>query len=93
MDKSISLFERIREQARRLIGSGSGSLRERVIQGGGVLMIGDLYQNLVRLAANLVMTRLLFPEAFGLMLIVNLVFTGLSMMSDLGIRIAIIVKK
>jgi O-antigen/teichoic acid export membrane protein len=93
MDKSISFFERIQEQARRLIGSGSGSLRERVIQGGGVLIIGDLYQNVVRLAANLVMTRLLFPEAFGLMLIVNLVFSGLSMMSDIGIRSAIIVKK
>jgi len=93
MGKSISLFERIREQARRLIGSGSGSLRERAIQGGGVLIVGDLYQNLVRLVANLVMTRLLFPEAFGLMLIVNLVFTGLSMMSDLGIRNAIIIKK
>ena len=77
----------------RLLGSGSGSLRARAIQGGGILIIGDLYANFVRLAANLIMTRLLFPEAFGLMLIVNLVFAGLSMLSDLGIRGAIIVKK
>ncbi len=89
MNDATTLVGRIRH----LIDTGSGSLRERAIQGGGILMLGDLYQNLVRLAANLVMTRLLFPEAFGLMLIVNLVFTGLSMMSDLGIRSAIIVKK
>ena len=89
MNQAAILVGRIRQ----FIGSGSGSLRERAIQGGGILMLGDLYQNLVRLLANLVMTRLLFPEAFGLMLIVNLVFTGLSMMSDLGIRSAIIVKK
>jgi O-antigen/teichoic acid export membrane protein len=93
MNQSNSRFERILDQMRRLIGSGNGSLRERVIHGGGVLVIGDLYQNLVRLGANLVMTRLLFPEAFGLMLIVNLIFTGLAMMSDVGIRSAIIVKK
>ncbi|NND55141.1 MAG: oligosaccharide flippase family protein [Gammaproteobacteria bacterium] len=87
------LIAGLRARLQPVLGTGSGSLRERAIQGGGVLLIGDLYQNLVRLAANLVMTRLLFPEAFGLMLIVNLVFTGLSMMSDLGIRSAIIVKK
>lgn len=93
MSSAATIFERTRAKIHRLVGTGSGSLRERAIQGGGILMIGDLYQNLVRLAANLVMTRLLFPEAFGLMLIVNLVFAGLNMMSDLGIRSAIIVKK
>ncbi len=93
MNQSATRFGRLRGRVQQLVGTGSGSLRERAIQGGGILMLGDLYQNLVRLVANLIMTRLLFPEAFGLMLIVNLVFTGLSMMSDLGIRSAIIVKK
>lgn len=90
---SVTIAGRIKAQVLRLSAAGTGSLRERAIQGGGILIAGDLYQNFVRLAANLVMTRLLFPEAFGLMLIVNLVFTGLGMMSDLGIRGAIIVKK
>ena len=77
---------------RRILGSADNSLRARVIQGGGIIIIGDLYANVLRLAANLLMTRLLFPEAFGLMLIVNLVLTALAMLSDLGIRGAIIVK-
>ena len=93
MSSAVGFFGGLRERVQQLTGSGSGSLRERAIQGGGILLIGDLYQNGLRLVANLIMTRLLFPEAFGLMLIINLVFTGLSMMSDLGIRSAIIVRK
>lgn len=44
----------------------------------------------LRLAANLVMTRLLFPEAFGLMALVAVVTTGLSLFSDTGIKSSII---
>ena len=83
----------LRSKLQSLLGGGSGSLRERTLQGGGVLILGDLYANAVRLGANLIMTRLLFPEAFGLMLIVNLVFSALNMLSDLGIRGAVIVKQ
>jgi O-antigen/teichoic acid export membrane protein len=39
----------------------------------------------VRLAANLILTRLLFPEAFGLMAMVQVVLYGLAMLSDVGI--------
>ena len=38
------------------------------------------------------MTRLLFPEAFGLMVIVNIVLSALQLFSDVGIRAAVIVK-
>ncbi|MEX0279106.1 MAG: oligosaccharide flippase family protein [Ruegeria sp.] len=40
----------------------------------------------VRLASNLVLTRLLFPEAFGLMSLILVVLIGLSMFSDAGIE-------
>lgn len=90
MHRAVEAF---RERARRALGGGAGSLRARVIQGGSVLMIADLYSSVLRLGANLVMTRLLYPEAFGLMLILNLVFSALEMLSDLGIRSALIVKK
>ena len=86
-------FGRLRARISELLGDGTGSLRQRTLQGGGVLIIGDLYANAVRLGANLIMTRLLFPEAFGLMLIVNLVFAGLNMLSDIGIRGAMIVRE
>ncbi|MCC5988807.1 MAG: oligosaccharide flippase family protein [Pararhodobacter sp.] len=39
----------------------------------------------MRLAANLVLTRLLFPEAFGLMALIIAVMVGLQMFSDIGI--------
>ena len=37
------------------------------------------------LASNLILTRLLFPEAFGLMALGSVVLVGLQMFSDAGI--------
>jgi O-antigen/teichoic acid export membrane protein len=39
----------------------------------------------LRLASNLILTRLLVPEAFGLMALVSVLMTGLAMFSDVGI--------
>ncbi len=44
----------------------------------------------VRLGSNLVLTRLLAPEAFGLMAMVSLVSYSLAMISDVGITQAVI---
>lgn len=43
----------------------------------------------LRLASNLILTRLLFPEAFGLMALVTVIMQGLAMFSDAGISPAI----
>ncbi|MGB8812227.1 MAG: oligosaccharide flippase family protein [Paracoccaceae bacterium] len=43
----------------------------------------------LRLASNLILTRLLFPEAFGLMALVSVFLVGLAMFSDVGIGPAI----
>ncbi|NJL30330.1 MAG: oligosaccharide flippase family protein [Phycisphaerales bacterium] len=45
---------------------------------------------ILRLAGNLVMTRLLFPEAFGLMALINVFIIGLAMFSDVGIGLSIV---
>ena len=42
------------------------------------------------LVSNVVLTRLLFPEAFGLMQVVSIVLFGLTMLSDVGIVQAVI---
>ena len=47
----------------------------------------------IRLAGNLVLTRLLFPEAFGLMAIVSVVLVGLEMFSDLGIGASLVQRR
>jgi O-antigen/teichoic acid export membrane protein len=39
----------------------------------------------LRLASNLVLARVLFPEAFGLMALVTVVMVGLQMLSDVGV--------
>ncbi|HBB84471.1 MAG TPA: polysaccharide biosynthesis protein, partial [Sulfitobacter sp.] len=39
----------------------------------------------IRLASNLILTRLLFPEAFGLMALIQVVIVGLTLFSDVGI--------
>lgn len=47
----------------------------------------------IRLASNLVLTRLLFPEAFGLMALVQVFLAGLAMFSDMGLHAVIIQSK
>ena len=48
---------------------------------------------ILRFGSNLALTRLLFPEAFGLMAIVTVCFIGLEMLSDIGINTSIIQSK
>jgi O-antigen/teichoic acid export membrane protein len=47
----------------------------------------------LRLASNLILWRLLRPDAFGLMAIVNVFFVGLTMFSDIGIGQSIVQSK
>lgn len=49
--------------------------------------------NLVRLLSNLVLTRLLFPEVFGLMALMQVFMSGLKMFSDVGVKASIIQHK
>jgi O-antigen/teichoic acid export membrane protein len=44
----------------------------------------------LRLAGNLALTRLLFPEVFGLMALVNVFLMGIALLSDLGIGASIV---
>lgn len=61
------------------------SLAARVLRSGSWLVIGYGGNQALRLAANLILTRLLFPEAFGLMTLVNVILVGLQMFSDFGL--------
>jgi len=51
---------------------------------------GTVANQVIRLGSNLILTRLLFPDAFGLMAIVTAVTIGLEMFSDVGIAASII---
>jgi O-antigen/teichoic acid export membrane protein len=47
----------------------------------------------LRLAGNMILTRMLFPDAFGLMALVNLFLMGLAMFSDIGIGPGIVQRR
>ncbi|WP_411958344.1 oligosaccharide flippase family protein [Paracoccus homiensis] len=65
-------------------------LRSRALRGTAITLGGTGGQQALRLLSNLVLTRLLFPEAFGLMALIQTFMIGLAMFSDLGIGPAII---
>ncbi|MGP1683248.1 MAG: oligosaccharide flippase family protein, partial [Giesbergeria sp.] len=69
------------------------TLKHRIFRAGGWAVFGYGTIQLLRFAGNLILTRLLFPEAFGLMAIVQAVMVGLNMMSDVGIEQSIIHNK
>jgi O-antigen/teichoic acid export membrane protein len=69
------------------------NLKKRVINSGLWVSVGYGFRQILRLGSNLILTRLLFPEAFGLMAIVQTVIFGLTMMSDIGIQPSIVQNK
>jgi O-antigen/teichoic acid export membrane protein len=66
------------------------SLKQKAIWGTIWTLLGYGSSQGLRLVSNLVLTRLLFPELFGLMALVQTFITGLHLFSDIGIRPSII---
>ena len=65
------------------------ALFDRALRGSAITALGYVASQGLRLASNLILARLLFPEAFGLMALVTVVLVGLAMFSDVGIGPAI----
>jgi O-antigen/teichoic acid export membrane protein len=61
------------------------SLMKRVIRGSIWTLGGHFASQILRLGSNLILSRLLFPAAFGLMALVFTFLTGLQMLSDFGV--------
>lgn len=68
---------------------GRHGLHRRALGGGVLTAAAYGASQVLRLGSNLVLTRLLFPEAFGIMALVTVVLVGLQMFSDAGIGPAI----
>ena len=71
----------------------SDSMKFRGIRSAGWTVIGYGSSQLIRLASNLILTRLLAPEMFGLMALAQVFITGMMMFSDIGIKTSIIKHK
>jgi O-antigen/teichoic acid export membrane protein len=65
------------------------SLSGRALKSSGITVLGFGMAQVIRLASNLVLTRILFPEAFGTMALVTLFLIAMNMLSDLGTGAAI----
>lgn len=66
------------------------SLRARVVKAGAWSVVGYGFTYVFRLGSNLIMTRLLVPEAFGIMAVAGMIMAGLAMFSDFGVRPSVI---
>ena len=65
-------------------------LGRQVYQRAAIELGGYVFAQLLRLGSNLLLTRLLFPEAFGLAALVSIFVLGLSMLSDAGFEQSIV---
>jgi O-antigen/teichoic acid export membrane protein len=63
---------------------------KRIMNAGSWSVIGYGAGQILRFGSNLILTRLLYPEAFGIMAIVQAIMFGLVMLSDFGISHCII---
>jgi len=61
------------------------TLKQRAVRSGTWVIFGHLLSQGLRLGSNLVLTRLLVPEMFGVMAIVTVIMGGLAMFSDVGL--------
>ncbi|MBF2072758.1 MAG: oligosaccharide flippase family protein [Synechococcales cyanobacterium C42_A2020_086] len=66
------------------------SLEKLAIRGAVWTFVGYGSSQILRFIGNLILTRLLVPELFGLMALVYTFITGLNLFSDIGIRPSII---
>ena len=71
----------------------SVSLKKLAIRGAAWTILGYGLSQSLRLGSNLILTRLLVPELFGLMALIQVFITGLYLFSDIGIRPSIIQNK
>ncbi|MDH5579735.1 MAG: oligosaccharide flippase family protein [Betaproteobacteria bacterium] len=66
------------------------SLKQRALRAGAWSAAGYGLSQVIRLGSNLIMTRLLVPEMFGVMAIATMVTVVLGLLSDIGLRPSIV---
>ena len=88
----FKLITDLLKNLKQLLASGTDrqSLADRATRSGVWIGGGFIFQRGLQFASNLILTRILFPEAFGLMALCTVFLVGLAMFSDLGLKPAII---
>ncbi len=81
-------YGKLRAQADAII--TADGLKGSVYRGGAWLGAGSFVEQLIRFARNMLLTRLLAPQAFGTMAIVLSAATLISILAEVGVRDALI---
>lgn len=71
----------------------SDSLRDKMLQSGGVLTIGSFAENFLRFLRNIILARLLAPDAFGLMATIMAIVAAAEAFAEVGLVQSIIQNK
>jgi len=66
------------------------SILKRALRGGGMTVFGFGFSQIIRFCSNLIMTRFLVPDAFGLVAMAMTLQFLLFMVSDIGINASVI---
>lgn len=69
------------------------SLKQRAISSGSWVLAGHVSSQGLRLVSNLILTRLLVPDMFGVMALVTVFMMGVGMFSDIGLQQNIVQSK
>lgn len=72
------------------IESSTDNMRKKAVRGTFYSVAGQAAKNILRLGSNILLTRMLTSEDFGISTLVNTVIVGLEMISDLGIETSIV---
>lgn len=78
------------QNVRRSVSVSGESLSAKVFRGGAWLGIGSVTEQACRFSRNIVLARLLAPEAFGTMAIVLSASSAIHTITDIGVKEAII---
>jgi PST family polysaccharide transporter/lipopolysaccharide exporter len=84
-DPNSSYLGRLRAK----LHAGDG-LKAHVFRGGTWLGMGSVFEQLFRFGRNMLLTRLLFPEAFGMMAIIYSVGAVVYTLTEIGVKEALI---
>jgi O-antigen/teichoic acid export membrane protein len=64
--------------------------QKKLIKAGVYSIISLVVTQAIRFGGNIVLAKLLAPSAFGLMAVVNMLIVGMSLLSDIGLRMVVI---
>lgn len=90
MKEEVKVYMSIIDGIKRKISSQEDNLQGKTVQAAFWSLLGAGGRGTIRFISNLILTRLLFPEAFGLMATAMIVLTLVQVFSDTGVKTALI---